>query len=83
MRRSASGLLRTVTKPQHGGLHHLHRRQYARQGPASDRKGGQCVVDSLVKATEGEELPKNIDTGFYWYDKSNMADPNIAAVLYD
>ncbi len=44
---------------------------------------GQCVVDSLVKATAGEELPKNIDTGFYWYDKTNMADAQIAAVLYD
>ncbi|MBP1806209.1 ABC transporter substrate-binding protein [Rubellimicrobium aerolatum] len=44
---------------------------------------GQCVVDSLVKATKGEELPEVIDTGFYWYDQSNMADPTIAAVLYD
>lgn len=44
---------------------------------------GQCVVDSLVKALAGEELPKNIDTGFYWYDQSNMADAQIAAVLYD
>jgi ribose transport system substrate-binding protein len=24
-----------------------------------------------------------VDTGFYWYDKSNMTDPKIAAVLYD
>ena len=44
---------------------------------------GQCVVDSLVKALAGETLPKVIDTGFYWYDKTNMADANIAAVLYD
>ena len=44
---------------------------------------GECVVDSLAKAVKGETLPKNIDTGFYWYDKSNMADPQIAAVLYD
>jgi len=44
---------------------------------------GQCVVDSLAKALKGEELPKVIDTGFYWYDKTNMADPQIAAVLYD
>ena len=26
---------------------------------------------------------KIIDTGFYWYDKTNMTDANIAAVLYD
>jgi ribose transport system substrate-binding protein len=44
---------------------------------------GKCVVDSAVKALHGETLPKKIDTGFYWYDKSNMSDPKIAAVLYD
>ncbi len=44
---------------------------------------GECVVDSLAKAIKGEELPKVIDTGFYWYDKTNMDDPKIAAVLYD
>jgi ribose transport system substrate-binding protein len=44
---------------------------------------GKCVVDSAVKALKGEKLPKIIDTGFYWYDKTNMSDPKIAAVLYD
>jgi ribose transport system substrate-binding protein len=44
---------------------------------------GRCVVDSAVKALKGETLPKKVDTGFYWYDKSNMNDPKIAAVLYD
>ena len=44
---------------------------------------GQCVVDSLAKALKGEKLEKIIDTGFYWYDKSNMTDPKVAAVLYD
>jgi len=44
---------------------------------------GKCVVDSAVKALKGETLPKKIDTGFYWYDKTNMNDPKIAAVLYD
>ena len=44
---------------------------------------GKCVVDSLAKALKGETLPKVIDTGFYWYDKSNIGDPKIAAVLYD
>src|SRR5216684_2363397 len=32
---------------------------------------GKCVVDSAVKALKGEKLPKKVDTGFYWYDKSN------------
>ncbi|MFD1554728.1 ABC transporter substrate-binding protein [Paraburkholderia silviterrae] len=44
---------------------------------------GKCVVDSAVKALKGEKLPKKVDTGFYWYDKTNMTDPKIAAVLYD
>jgi ribose transport system substrate-binding protein len=44
---------------------------------------GQCVVNEAVKALKGEKLPKVIDTGFYWYDKSNISDPKIAAVLYD
>ena len=44
---------------------------------------GKCVVDSAVKALKGETLPKKVDTGFYWYDKSNINDPKIAAVLYD
>ncbi|MEQ1956607.1 ABC transporter substrate-binding protein [Mesorhizobium sp. CN2-181] len=44
---------------------------------------GKCVVDSLSKALKGEKLEKVIDTGYYWYDKTNMTDPKIAAVLYD
>lgn len=44
---------------------------------------GECVVNSLAKAMKGEKLPKIIDTGYYWYDKSNMKDPKVAAVLYD
>ena len=44
---------------------------------------GECVVDSLAKALAGETLPTTIDTGFYWYDATNMDSPEIAAVLYD
>jgi ribose transport system substrate-binding protein len=44
---------------------------------------GYKTVDAAVKAIKGEQLPKNIDTGFYWYDKTNIDDPKIAAVLYD
>lgn len=44
---------------------------------------GYKVVEAGVKAAKGESVPKHIDTGFYWYDKSNMNDPKIAAVLYD
>lgn len=44
---------------------------------------GYKTVVAAVKALKGEKLPKIIDTGFYWYDKANIADPKIAAVLYD
>jgi ribose transport system substrate-binding protein len=44
---------------------------------------GKCVVDSAVTALKGGKLPPKIDTGFFWYDKTNMTDPKIAAVLYD
>ncbi|HSI47613.1 MAG TPA: ABC transporter substrate-binding protein [Ideonella sp.] len=44
---------------------------------------GYKTVEAAVKALKGEKLPKVIDTGFYWYDKTNLNDPKIAAVLYD
>ncbi len=44
---------------------------------------GYKTVEAAVKAIKGETLPKVIDTGFYWYDKNNMNEPKIAAVLYD
>ncbi len=44
--------------------------------------GYQCV-DAAVKAIKGQSLPKTIDTGFKWYDKTNIDDPAIAALLYD
>jgi ribose transport system substrate-binding protein len=43
--------------------------------------GEQCV-SAAVKAIAGETLPKTIDTGFYWYDKTNITDPKVVAVLY-
>ena len=43
---------------------------------------GYKCVESAVKALKGETLPKNIDTGFHWYDKTNVDAPEIAALLY-
>ncbi len=43
---------------------------------------GYKCVEAAVKASKGESLPKTIDTGFYWYDKTNIDDPEIQAVLY-
>ena len=44
---------------------------------------GKELVINAMKAINGETLPKVIDTGFYWYDKNNIDDPEIAAVLYE
>ncbi|HEY3017029.1 MAG TPA: ABC transporter substrate-binding protein [Nocardioides sp.] len=43
---------------------------------------GEELVKAAVKAIDGESLPTTIDTGYYWYDKSNISDPEIQAVLY-
>src|SRR4051794_38156150 len=43
---------------------------------------GKQVVASAMKAIKGEQLPKVIDTGFYWYDKTNVDEPKIQALLY-
>ena len=43
--------------------------------------GAKCV-EAATMAINGEAVEKNIDTGFFWYDKANMNDPEIQAVLY-
>jgi len=43
---------------------------------------GYKCVEAAVKAMNGETLPKTIDTGFKWYDKTNINNPEIQAVLY-
>jgi ribose transport system substrate-binding protein len=43
---------------------------------------GYKAVEAAVKALNGETLPKTIDTGFHWFDKTNIDDPVIAALLY-
>jgi ribose transport system substrate-binding protein len=44
--------------------------------------GAKCV-SAAMDAIAGKSMDKVIDTGFYWYDKKNIDDPKIAAVLYD
>ncbi len=44
--------------------------------------GFKCV-EAAVKALAGEELPPVIDTGFKWYDASNIDDPEMQPLLYD
>ena len=43
---------------------------------------GYETVKAAVEAIEGKELPTTIDTGYYWYDLSNIDDEEIQAVLY-
>jgi ribose transport system substrate-binding protein len=43
--------------------------------------GAKCVAAAL-DAIAGKTLEKNIDTGYYYYDKTNVDSPEVAAVLY-
>lgn len=44
---------------------------------------GKKTVEALVAYVRNKKVPaKFIDTGFYYYDKTNINDPKIAAVLY-
>ncbi|HUX51660.1 MAG TPA: ABC transporter substrate-binding protein [Spirochaetia bacterium] len=44
---------------------------------------GYKAVEAAVKALKGETMPKFIDTGFHWFDKTNIDDPAIKALLYN
>jgi ribose transport system substrate-binding protein len=44
---------------------------------------GYETVKAAVEILEGKELPKTIDTGYYWYDADNIDDAEIQAVLYE
>ncbi len=44
---------------------------------------GYKAVEAAVKAIKGETLEKNIDTGFKWYDKTNVDSDEMKPLLYD
>lgn len=44
---------------------------------------GYKVVEAAIKVSNGEDVESFIDTGFKWYDKSNMDDEDIAPLLYE
>lgn len=44
---------------------------------------GYKAVEAAVKSLKGETMPKFIDTGFHWFDKTNIDDPAIKALLYN
>ncbi len=43
---------------------------------------GEQTVQAAFDAINGKTPEKVIDTGFFWYDKANMKDAEIASVLY-
>ncbi|MEC0266299.1 ABC transporter substrate-binding protein [Paenibacillus anseongense] len=44
---------------------------------------GYWSVKAAVMASKGEKVEKSIDTGFHWYDKTNMDSAEIKALLYN
>ncbi len=44
---------------------------------------GYETVKAAVAAINGQTIPETIDTGFFYYDASNMDNPEISTVLYD
>jgi ribose transport system substrate-binding protein len=44
---------------------------------------GYKCVEAAVKAINGETLPKIIDTGFFWFDKTNIDSAEIKPLLYE
>lgn len=44
---------------------------------------GYETVKAAIAAVKGEAVEKSIDTGFFWYDKTNIDNEEIKAVLYE
>jgi len=44
---------------------------------------GYKAVEAAVKAIKGEKIEKNIDTGFHWFDKTNIDSADIKPLLYE
>lgn len=44
---------------------------------------GYKAIEAAVKAIKGEKLPKITDTGYKWYDKTNMDQDIFKPLLYD
>jgi len=43
---------------------------------------GYKTVEAAVDVLNGRRVPRRIDTGFHWYDRTNIDDPSIAAILH-
>lgn len=43
---------------------------------------GYMTVEAAVRIIKGRRVPRTIDTGFHWYDRTNIDDPAIEAILF-
>ena len=43
---------------------------------------GYMTVEAAVRIIKGRRVSKTIDTGFHWYDRTNIDDPAIEAILF-
>lgn len=46
-------------------------------------KMGYDAVATAVKVIDGQSVESFIDSGFYWYDATNMDDPEISKAVYE
>ena len=44
---------------------------------------GYLAVEAAVRVVTGRRVSKTIDTGFHWYDRTNIDDPAIGAILFE
>ncbi len=44
---------------------------------------GYDTIVAVDKALKGEKLEKFTDSGFYWYDSTNLEDPDIKKAIYE
>ncbi len=43
---------------------------------------GYMTVEAAVRVIKGGRVSRTIDTGFHWYDRTNIDDPAIQAILF-
>jgi len=43
---------------------------------------GYMTVEAAVRVIKGRRVSRTIDTGFHWYDRTNIDDPAIQAILF-
>lgn len=54
-----------------------------RDRSVAQARGHQQELSRCAGSVQREDPPETIDTGFYWYDATNIDDEEIQAVLYE